>query len=357
MVVGEAMSFPRTDVFVVGGGPAGLAAAIAARRCGLDATVSDAATPPHDKACGEGIMPDGIAAARALGIQLEGAESHPFRGIRFCGARQSVGATFRSGAGLGIKRTALHRTLVEHAERAGVRLLWGERVESIHEGGVETSKRALRTRWIVGADGAQSRVRAWARLEDSTVHTRRFGFRAHFAVAPWSEWMEVHWSAKAQLYLTPAGANEMCVVVTSRDARLRLDDAMPLFPQAARRLEGAAALDAEVGGVTPSRRLKSVSSGRVALVGDASGSVDAITGQGISLAFQQATALADAMARGELWRYEAAHRRIMRKPRWMSSLMLALDGRPWMQRCAFGAMSMEPWLFESFLAMHAGGGA
>ncbi len=348
------MSLSRTDVFVVGGGPAGLAAAIAARRCGLEAMVCDAATPPHDKACGEGIMPDGIAAAQALGICLEGAESHAFRGIRFCGARQSVGAAFRRGSGLGIKRTVLHRTLAEQAERAGVRLLWGERVESIHEGGVETAKRAVRTRWVVGADGAQSRVRSWAGLEDSAVHTRRFGFRGHFAVAPWSDWMEVHWSAAAQLYLTPAGPNEMCVVAVSQNPRLRLEDAMPLFPQAARRFEGALAMGAELGGVTPSRRLKAVCRGRVALVGDASGSVDAITGQGISLAFQQAAALADAMARGELSRYETAHARIMRKPRWMSSLMLALDGRPWMQRCAFGAMSLEPRLFESLMALHAG---
>ncbi|MGB8062426.1 MAG: FAD-binding protein, partial [Candidatus Sulfotelmatobacter sp.] len=48
-----------TDVFVIGGGPAGLAAAIAARKCGLRVIVADAAQPPIDKACGEGLMPDG----------------------------------------------------------------------------------------------------------------------------------------------------------------------------------------------------------------------------------------------------------------------------------------------------------
>ncbi len=62
---------PRTtDVFVIGGGPAGLAAAIAARRLGFDVTLADCSVPPVDKACGEGIMPDGLAAARALGLDL-----------------------------------------------------------------------------------------------------------------------------------------------------------------------------------------------------------------------------------------------------------------------------------------------
>ena len=58
---------PRsTDVFVIGGGPAGLAAAIAARRRGLDVTVADCSVPPIDKACGEGIMPDGLAATKMI---------------------------------------------------------------------------------------------------------------------------------------------------------------------------------------------------------------------------------------------------------------------------------------------------
>src|SRR5207249_12220122 len=80
---------PRsTDVFVIGGGPAGLAAAIAVRRRGFDVTVADCAIPPIDKACGEGIMPDGVGAAESLGISLKRAGAQPFPGIRFCEAGQ-----------------------------------------------------------------------------------------------------------------------------------------------------------------------------------------------------------------------------------------------------------------------------
>ena len=49
------------DVGVVGGGPAGLAVAIAARLAGLSVDVFERAAPPIDKACGEGVMPDGLA--------------------------------------------------------------------------------------------------------------------------------------------------------------------------------------------------------------------------------------------------------------------------------------------------------
>src|SRR5690349_523701 len=126
------MSYPRsTDVFVIGGGPAGLAVALAARRAGFDVTVADALLPPIDKACGEGIMPDGVAAARHLGLNLEAAGAQRFRGIRFLEGDASVEAAFPQGFGLGLRRTALHELMVDGAADAGVRMLWGARIRGI----------------------------------------------------------------------------------------------------------------------------------------------------------------------------------------------------------------------------------
>src|SRR6476659_5825765 len=113
---------PRTtDLFVIGGGPAGLATAIAARRRGLDVTLADCAIPPIDKACGEGIMPDGLSAARSLGLDLAPAGGHTFRGIRFRDSEAVVAADFPNGVGLGLRRTALHQLMIEHALDCGVR--------------------------------------------------------------------------------------------------------------------------------------------------------------------------------------------------------------------------------------------
>jgi 2-polyprenyl-6-methoxyphenol hydroxylase-like FAD-dependent oxidoreductase len=348
------MDVSSTDVFVIGGGPAGLAAAIGARRRGFDVTLADPCAPGHDKACGEGLMPDGIEAARSLGIDLESNESYPFRGIRFCAAAKSATSEFPQGGGLGIRRTVLHRALAEHAAKAGVRTIWGRRVESIGDGIVEMAGHSVRARFIVGADGGRSRVRAWSGLERTRLDARRFGFRCHFAIAPWTPYMEVHWSKHAQLYLTPVSDGKVCVALISRDPHLRIEGAMHLFPQAAARLRGASANDVEQGAVTASRRLHAVTRGCIALVGDASGSVDAITGQGLCLAMQQSAALADAMAAGELALYQAAHDRLMRRPRFMAGLMLALDGREWMQHCIFEAMRLRPQWFDALLAYHVG---
>src|SRR5665647_3155375 len=279
---------PRsTDLFVIGGGPAGLATAIAARRRGLDVTLADASVPPIDKACGEGIMPDGVAAASALGIDLGEAQARPFWGIRFCDRNSAVEADFPNGYGLGMRRTALHQLMVEHAADAGVRLAWGVRVTGIQEEGVMADGRLVRARWIAGADGGHSPVRRWAGLDACHHDSRRFGFRRHYAVTPWSQYMEIHWGDRCQLYITPVAAAEVCVVLISRDQRLRLEDALPGFPEVQRRLAGAGPSNLQRGGVTASRRLKAVYRGNVALVGDASGSVDAITGEGLCLLFQQ----------------------------------------------------------------------
>src|SRR5271168_4021927 len=79
-----------TDVCIVGGGPAGLACAIAATLRGLRVQVIDALQPPIDKACGESLMPDTLSALVRLGIQLEDptrpALGHPLHGIRFLNA-------------------------------------------------------------------------------------------------------------------------------------------------------------------------------------------------------------------------------------------------------------------------------
>ena len=116
---------------------------------------------------------------------------------------------------------------------------------------------------------------------------------------------------------------------------LRMDAALPLFPTLERLLRNAAATTNERGAVSATRRLERVSGGRVALVGDASGSVDAITGEGLCLLFQEAGALAEAMAAGDLGIYERAHRRISRRPRFMSDLLLLLAQRRRLRRGRF----------------------
>jgi 2-polyprenyl-6-methoxyphenol hydroxylase-like FAD-dependent oxidoreductase len=82
--------------------------------------------------------------------------------------------------------------------------------------------------------------------------------------------------------------------------------------------------------------------------------VDSLTGEGLGLAFQQANALADALAHDDLARYEAAHRHINRPSEVMSRLLLSMENRAWLRHRVINALAWEPHLFGRLLAVHDG---
>jgi menaquinone-9 beta-reductase len=343
-----------TDVFVVGGGPAGLAAAIAARKKGFTVTLADGAAPPIDKACGEGLLPDSVRALKELGIELSTAGAFPFRGVRFVEAHLSVEAEFGGATGLGIRRVALHQRMVEHAEESGVTLLWKTPIGGISSGGVVTAGRTISARWIIGADGIRSQVRRWSVVEPQGARQVRYAFRQHYRIRPWSDWAEVHWGESTQAYVTPVGTEDVCVVLISRDPHLRFDSLHKEFPELAEHLSLGSPASAERGAVTVSHSPERIWHGNVALIGDASGSVDAITGEGLSLSFQQALVLADALAAGDLRRYQRAHRRLAVRSKVSERLLLLLDRHAGLRHRVMRVFSKHPNVFARFLAAHIG---
>lgn len=345
-----------TDVFILGGGPSGLAAAIAARRAGFQVILADAQQPPIDKACGEGLMPDTLSAAAGLGINVPSEAGYPFRGIRFVGEQNAVKAEFPEGPGLGVRRTVLHELLVNHAERAGVELRWNCPVSEIDGYQIRLGQQSMTAHWVIGADGIQSSVRRWAGLGDFRHEgkhlRRRFSFRRHYRTEPWSEFVEIYWGNGCQFYITPVSRTEVCVVLMSRDPQVRIEQALPLFPQLHARLRACEPVTAERGALASTNRLGKITRGNVALIGDASGTVDPITGKGVCLAFQQAAALAQALRTGDLSHYQRAHARIGRHPRFMAEFMLTMDRWPLLRTRALRAMETRPSLFGNLLAMH-----
>jgi len=343
-----------TGVLVIGGGPGGLAAAIAARMKGFDVTVTDGAKPPIDKACGEGLMPDTMAALHHLGVAICPDDGRVFRGVRFVDAATSVEADFSRAGGFGVRRTVLHQKMVERAQECGVTLLWNAPVNGLRPDGAIVGDSFVKARWIVGADGIHFRVRRWIGLDTKTRRQTRFAQRRHFRRKAWTDCMEVHWGQKAQVYVTPLSTSEICVALISRDPRMRLQDAWKEFPKLASYLRHAQSSTTERGAVTMTRSLNHVYRGNIALIGDASGSVDAITGEGLCLSFQQAIALADALGSGNLESYQRVHRQLAKRPNFMSRLLLLLDRFPSLRRRALRCLAKEPDLFARLLALHVG---
>jgi menaquinone-9 beta-reductase len=351
--LGESMG-QAADVFVIGGGPGGLGAAIAASQKGFRVTVADGAKPPIDKPCGEGLMPDTLTTLRNMGVAIGLSDGYPFRGIRFIEGKTTVHANFPDGPGLGIRRTLLHEKMVERAAACGVKFMWNTPSTGLSAEGVGAGNEVVPAKWVIGADGMRSRVRRWAGLEAHIQNDCRIAYRQHYRAKPWSDCTEIHWAAGRQVYVTAVGAEEICVTVISRPPGVRIETVLREFPALAKSLQGAELTSRERGTMTAMSRLERVYRGNVALIGDASGSVDAITGEGLCLSFHQASALAVALEAADLRLYAEAHRRMARRPTLMAKLMLILDVHSDVRERAFRALAHAPEVFARLLAVHVG---
>jgi len=292
------------DLLVAGGGPVGLATALYAARAGLDVGVVEPREGVIDKACGEGLMPGAVAALTELGVPLAG---HPITGIRYVDGPHRAEATFRHGPGKGVRRTSLHLALSSATLAAGVKTEQ-RAVREVEDRGDHLLVDGEPTRYLIAADGLHSPVRRRLGLDGPVSEHRRYGQRCHMSVRPWSSLVEVHWAASGEAYVTPVGEDRVGIAVLS-DERRRLADLIQDFPVLAARLPEHPI--EEVRGAGPLRqRSRRRVAGRVLLVGDASGYVDALTGEGIALGLAQARAAVGAVLLGRPRTYELAWRRL-----------------------------------------------
>jgi flavin-dependent dehydrogenase len=371
------------DVLVAGGGPAGLATAIRCAQAGLSVTVVDPRALPVDKACGEGLMPSAVQRLAALGVFPEG---HPIRGIRYLDATHRADAPFRRGEGLGVRRTELHAALSARAAGLGVELTRGL-VSEVSQDDASVSaltklraspgadpgwpERAVRARYLVAADGLHSPLRrhldldaglppavttanlaapvarqpGWPPRRDS-----RYGLRRHYRVRPWTDLVEVYWAAGSEAYVTPVAADTVGVAVLGGiDGRGGADggyDArLAAFPALLERLREASPVT-RVRGAGPMRQgATGRVAGRVLLVGDAAGYVDALTGEGIGAALAQAEVLVNCLTADRPGDYERAWRRVTRKGWALTSGLLWSRRQSLLGPRIAPAAQRFPWLF------------
>lgn len=323
------MSAADVDVLVVGGGPVGLAAAIEARLAGLTVVIVEPRADTIDKACGEGLLPGALPLLARLGVDPDGV---PLRGVSYRSGTRQADHLFRGSPGRGVRRTTLHDALSARAGELGAVSRLHERIVALEQdpNGVtaQTSTDSIRASWLLGCDGLHSTVRRLAGLAaPAPTRVRRFGLRQHFATAPWSELIEVHWTPAAEAYVTPVDAGLVGVAVLGR-ARTDFDGTIASIPQLAERLRGTDPVG-RVRGAGPFRqRARSPSSGRVLLAGDSSGYVDAITGEGLRLGIAQARAAIGVVVDGDAGRYDREWRRITRDFRMLTAGLVRASGGP-----------------------------
>jgi flavin-dependent dehydrogenase len=329
------VSIYDADLLVVGGGPGGLATALHARTLGLSVIVAEPRATPIDKACGEGLMPGGLAELASLGIDPPGL---PLRGIAYLREHRRTEALFRGSPGRGVRRTTLHSALADRAKEQDAEWI-STRVTRVDQDAAGVAAAGVRARWMVGADGLHSAVRRALGIDAVAGRRRRYGVRWHFTVPAWSEFVGVHWSPWGEAYVTPVEEGLVGVAILSRH---RPD--LAWFPRLTELLRGTPR--GQPRGCGPLRQVVSRRvTGRVLLVGDAAGYEDALTGEGVSLAVKQARAAVAAIVDDAPMSYEAEWHRITRDYRLLTrALVLATAPRAG-RRAVVPAASLLPGLF------------
>jgi flavin-dependent dehydrogenase len=365
------------DVLIAGGGPAGLATAIRCAQAGLEVTVAEPRPGPIDKACGEGLMPAAVAGLDGIGVDPGG---RPLRGIRYLDERHQADGLFRGGPGLGVRRTELHAALSLRAKELGVGVVPARVGEFVQEGGCVRAA-GLTARYLVAADGLHSAIRracglevpAGGLLRQGARYGARYGLRRHYRVAPWTSMVEVYWSAGAEAYVTPVADDLVGVAILgARDGGGGgagqgggggtvlaggggFEARLAAFPALRERLAGAEPAS-KVRGAGPLRQdVRHRVCERVLLVGDASGYIDALTGEGISVALAQAAVLAPCLRDGRPGDYEGAWRRVSRKSRLLTAGLLWSRHQPALAQRIVPAAERLPRLFTAIVNQVADG--
>jgi menaquinone-9 beta-reductase len=389
------------DVLVVGAGPAGTAAGLAARRRGLDVLVVDKAKFPRDKTCGDGLTTAALRLLERLGVDLRPLPGYmPIREtvlVSPSGRRTSLPLPPDGDHAAVVPRVELDAALVARARDSGVEVRDGTAVNALDvtPDGVTVSlgdNGAVRAGHVVAADGHYSFVRRSLRPpappELGTWHAFRQYFRGvddprlyvlfEADLLPGYAWVFPLPDGRANVGFGVLRRPDM----TGKELNARWREL--LTRPSVRSVLGPAAEPEATHRAWPipaSFRYDALSDGRVLYVGDAANVVDPLTGEGIAQAIETATLAVDAIATGDAagvgqryrervrhalgrdLRFAAALQRVLRSRRGARAAVRVAGLTPWTRR------HFASWMFEVYprallltpdrwrRGMFAGGGA
>lgn len=345
------------DTLIIGGGPAGLATAVALAMRGRHPVVLEQHTGTLDKACGEGLMPATWRDLHTLGVQPT--RVHPFVGIRYQTGTSWADGFFPQGPGHGVRRLHLHEALSRRVDQLGIERRV-HRATDIRQDSEGVTVDGFRARYLVAADGLRSPTRHALGLNVPSRRSPRLGQRQHFTCAPWSPFVEVHWAEDIEAYVTPVDAQTVGVAflfspgAQTRGSGTPFENLMAHLPVLRERLADAPPAS-HVRGAGPFAQIsRSPVAGRTLLVGDAAGYLDPLTGEGLKLAISGALAAADAIAEENVSAYAPRWRAAYRRYWWPTAGLLAMTRSRLVRRWMVPVLRRTPALFDRILGVVGG---
>ncbi|WP_285029195.1 NAD(P)/FAD-dependent oxidoreductase [Mycolicibacterium sp. lyk4-40-TYG-92] len=327
------------DLLVIGGGPAGLATSLHAARAGLKTVVIERRPGTLDKACGEGLMPHSLVQLDRLGVTAPGPT---LRGISYHAGTTRVEAPFRGGVGRGIRRTTLHAAMSDAARAAGVKFVHAAAGE-ITQDARGVCAAGIEARHLVAADGLHSTIRRDLGLGRPATGPRRWGIRRHIQMAPWTDHVEVHWSPEAEAYVTPVADDCVGIAILSA-GRGGFEAKFAAFDELRQRVEGHH-FGPDLAAGPLRQQVRTRVAGRVLLVGDAAGYVDALTGEGLGLSFSAAEALVDCVVHDRVDEYDRRWRALTRRYRLLTEALVRAGAVPAVRSRIVPAAAALPRVF------------
>ncbi|MFN2290469.1 MAG: NAD(P)/FAD-dependent oxidoreductase [Anaerolineae bacterium] len=388
------MAGPTYDVIVVGAGIAGSASAITLGREGYRVLLLDRAVFPRHKTCGEGIMPEGVRILESLGVLPQILEQGGFRihGLRF--RSQSgiwAGADFPPVGGepaysIVIRRYELDDILLEQAKAtSSVTVLEGFAVAGpIHEDGAIRGVTGhpvkkpdqVETFWApltLAADGMNSRFHNRYGIEKKVFRRQRWGLSGHLrGVEGLDPYIEVMFQEGSEVYIAPTGADTTlaAILIEKEGMRAFRGDLAQQYHEFLKATPGLRerVRDTEVippvGGRGPlGFSVSPIHLPGLLLIGDSAGFIDAITGEGMTLALKSVQAavptIRSAFETGDfgastLRRYALERARVTEDVSKLTRLMLEVSRYPWVANRAIARLSKDERLFQKLVGIVTG---